>query len=136
MTLGRRPGSFKAAGFFVRIRPRATVVRPGTLSSGVGGRWKSVPGRFDGGRNPANDGGMSPAKLLMTAGGILVLADAIRWLGEPVGVGSGAARWIGRLPGDRRVERPGFQFDCPLATCLLASAALTAWFCRFLRRAR
>ena len=33
--------------------------------------------------------------------------------------------WIGRLPGDILVERPQFTFYFPLASCLLASLALS-----------
>ena len=33
--------------------------------------------------------------------------------------------WIGKLPGDIRIERPGFSFTFPLATCLVISALLT-----------
>ena len=33
--------------------------------------------------------------------------------------------WIGRLPGDVRVERPNFQFYFPITTMILASVALT-----------
>jgi len=33
--------------------------------------------------------------------------------------------WLGKLPGDIRIERPGFRFTFPLATCLLISVVLT-----------
>jgi len=33
--------------------------------------------------------------------------------------------YIGRLPGDIRIERPGFTFFFPLATCILLSLLLT-----------
>ena len=32
---------------------------------------------------------------------------------------------LGRLPGDLRVERPGFAFYLPITTCLLISAVLS-----------
>ena len=35
---------------------------------------------------------------------------------------------LGRLPGDIRIERPGFRFYLPITTCLLLSAALTGAF--------
>jgi len=40
--------------------------------------------------------------------------------------------WLGRLPGDIRVERPGFSFYFPLGTCLLVSVLLSllAWLFR------
>lgn len=47
---------------------------------------------------------------------------------------AGRVPWIGRLPGDFRLERPGFSLYFPLATCLLASALLSflTWlFSRF-----
>lgn len=33
--------------------------------------------------------------------------------------------WLGRLPGDIRVQRPGFSFYAPLTTCLLLSVVLS-----------
>jgi hypothetical protein len=44
--------------------------------------------------------------------------------------------WFGRLPGDIRVEKPGFQFYAPLMTSLVLSIGLTLvlWlFNRFFR---
>ena len=35
---------------------------------------------------------------------------------------------LGRLPGDIRVERPGFRFYFPITTCLLVSAILSGVF--------
>lgn len=32
---------------------------------------------------------------------------------------------LGKLPGDIRIERPGFRLYFPIATCLLLSAVLT-----------
>jgi len=32
---------------------------------------------------------------------------------------------LGRLPGDLRIERPGFRLYFPITTCLLLSAAIT-----------
>ena len=34
--------------------------------------------------------------------------------------------WLGRLPGDIRIERPGFRFYLPVATCLVVSVGLSA----------
>jgi hypothetical protein len=61
----------------------------------------------------------SPGKLLVALG--LALAALGLWLQF-----GPALPWLGRLPGDIRVERPGFRFYFPLATCVLASALLTA----------
>jgi len=34
--------------------------------------------------------------------------------------------WLGKLPGDLQIERPGFRFYFPIASCLLLSALLSA----------
>jgi hypothetical protein len=42
--------------------------------------------------------------------------------------------WLGRLPGDIRIERPGFRLYVPITSCLVVSAVLSvaAWlFSRF-----
>jgi Protein of unknown function (DUF2905) len=41
---------------------------------------------------------------------------------------------LGRLPGDIRVERPGFTFYAPLATSILVSVALSLVFWLLRRR--
>jgi hypothetical protein len=41
--------------------------------------------------------------------------------------------WIGRLPGDFVVERPGLKVHLPLATCLVVSAVLTLLLYMFRR---
>jgi hypothetical protein len=46
---------------------------------------------------------------------------------------SGGLSWCGRLPGDIRVERPGFRLYLPITTMLLVSAVLTI-VTAFLRR--
>jgi hypothetical protein len=33
--------------------------------------------------------------------------------------------WLGKLPGDLRIERPGFSVVIPFASCLLISLVLT-----------
>jgi hypothetical protein len=33
--------------------------------------------------------------------------------------------WLGKLPGDIRIQRPGFSFTFPLTTCVLISVVLT-----------
>jgi hypothetical protein len=42
--------------------------------------------------------------------------------------------WLGKLPGDITIERPGFRFTFPLATCLLLSVVLTLLANLFSRR--
>ena len=42
-----------------------------------------------------------------------------------------AAHWglpLGRLPGDLRIERPGFRLYLPITTCVVVSAALSLVF--------
>ena len=38
----------------------------------------------------------------------------------------GALHWFGRLPGDIRVERPGFRFYAPIVSMLIVSLVLMA----------
>ena len=40
-------------------------------------------------------------------------------------VAAGAFGWFGRLPGDIRVERPGFRLYLPIASMLLVSIVLS-----------
>jgi len=55
--------------------------------------------------------------LLIGAGIVLVFVGILVWLG--------ALSWFGRLPGDIRVERPGFRFYAPLVSMLIVSIVLT-----------
>lgn len=59
-----------------------------------------------------------PGWFLVIVGALIVLIG-ILWLIGP------SIPWLGRLPGDIRVERENFRFYFPLATCLLLSLALT-----------
>lgn len=60
------------------------------------------------------------AKLLLLAAGILAILGLIFWAVSRLGSG-------GRLlPGDIVIQRPGFTFYFPLATCLLVSVILSA----------
>lgn len=54
--------------------------------------------------------------LLIAAGGLL-LAAGLLW---PV-----LSRYVGRLPGDVVVRRPGFTFVFPVVTCLILSLVLS-----------
>ena len=49
--------------------------------------------------------------LLLGLGAVLALAPHVPWLG--------------RLPGDIRIERPGGSFYFPITTCLLVSIVLS-----------
>lgn len=42
--------------------------------------------------------------------------------------------FLGKLPGDITIERPGFRFTFPLVTCLLISVVLTLLASLFARR--
>jgi len=59
-------------------------------------------------------------KLIVLLGLALVLLGAFIWLG-----GGSWFSWFGRLPGDIRVERPGFRFYAPLVSMLLLSLVLS-----------
>jgi hypothetical protein len=49
----------------------------------------------------------------------LIVLIGVFWLIGP------SIPWLGRLPGDIRVERENFRFYLPLTTCLILSLALT-----------
>jgi Protein of unknown function (DUF2905) len=57
-------------------------------------------------------------KLLVLAGIVLLIAGALLWLGFGKG-------WLGRLPGDIRIERGSTGFYFPIVTCILISIILT-----------
>jgi Protein of unknown function (DUF2905) len=61
--------------------------------------------------------------------GLISAAIGLVWIMAP------SIPWLGRLPGDIRIERENFRFYFPLATCLLLSALLSVglWVIRFLR---
>ncbi|UOQ50830.1 DUF2905 domain-containing protein [Hymenobacter cellulosivorans] len=59
-------------------------------------------------------------KILVLAGLALIVLGAVVWLG-----GGSLFSWFGRLPGDIRVERPGFRFYAPLISMLLLSLLLS-----------
>jgi len=56
--------------------------------------------------------------MLLVAGLLLAAVGALIWLGP-------GGSWLGRLPGDIRIERPGFSLHLPLGTCLLLSLLLS-----------
>jgi hypothetical protein len=63
-------------------------------------------------------------KMLVSIGVLLTVAGLLCWLAAD------KLSWFGRLPGDIRVEKPGFQFYAPLMTSLVLSIGLTLvwWF--------
>lgn len=56
-------------------------------------------------------------RFLIVAGLVLVVLGAL--------MSFGAMRWLGQLPGDVRVERPGFKLFIPITTCILLSVLLS-----------
>jgi hypothetical protein len=57
-------------------------------------------------------------KLLAVFGGVIMIVGFALW----AGFGSG---WLGRLPGDIRIERGNSAFYFPIVTCLVISIVLT-----------
>jgi Protein of unknown function (DUF2905) len=64
-------------------------------------------------------------KLLIVLGLLIATVGVLFTLG-------GKIPWLGRLPGDIHVERPGFSFSFPVASCLVVSVvvSLLLWFLR------
>ena len=58
-------------------------------------------------------------KMLVSLGALLIVVGLGLWLVAD------KLSWVGRLPGDIRIDRPGFQFYAPLMTSLLLSVGLT-----------
>lgn len=69
---------------------------------------------------------MHPGKLLVIAGLALIVAGLFFLYG-------GKLPFVGRLPGDIRIEREKFTFYFPLGTCLLLSALASLLFWLFRR---
>jgi uncharacterized protein HemY len=62
---------------------------------------------------------MQTGKILIIIGLILVVAGAILWLaGDKLD-------WLGRLPGDIRIERENTRIYFPITTMLILSAILS-----------
>jgi hypothetical protein len=57
-------------------------------------------------------------KLLLIAGGALALLGGMLWLISKV-------PFLGHLPGDIRIEKPGFTCLIPLASSIILSIVLT-----------
>lgn len=61
---------------------------------------------------------MQPGKILITLGLVLVTAGFLLQLG-------GKLNFLGRLPGDIRIERESFSFYFPMGTSILLSLLLS-----------
>ena len=57
-------------------------------------------------------------KLLIGAGAVLIAAGLLAWALQ------GKLNWLGRLPGDIRIERENFRFYFPVTTVILISVLL------------
>jgi Zn-dependent protease with chaperone function len=60
----------------------------------------------------------SLGRSLMLLGIALLVVGAFLYLG-------GGIPWLGRLPGDLRIERPGVRIDLPITSCILVSVVLS-----------
>jgi hypothetical protein len=66
----------------------------------------------------------------LVALGLVIAGFGLVWILAP------SIPWLGRLPGDIRIERENFRFYFPLASCLLLSLVLSLvlWIVRLFRR--
>ncbi|VVM08375.1 hypothetical protein MAMC_02085 [Methylacidimicrobium cyclopophantes] len=62
---------------------------------------------------------------------LLILGILLAAVGLLLSLGIGT-KWIGRLPGDIRIEKENVRFYFPITTCLLGSLLLSAilWLLR------
>ena len=65
-------------------------------------------------------------KMLVLFGIVTVLLGLALWSGFGAG-------WLGRLPGDVRIERGNFGFYFPIVTCVIVSIVLTLLMALFRR---
>ncbi len=65
-------------------------------------------------------------KLLVVLGLVVVLVGLALWSG----IGAG---WLGRLPGDIRIERGQSSFYFPIVTCIIVSIVLSVLVSLFRR---
>jgi hypothetical protein len=66
------------------------------------------------------------SKMLVIFGIAITLVGAALWSGFGAG-------WLGRLPGDIRVERGNSAFYFPIVTCIIISIVLSLIFSLFRR---
>jgi membrane protein implicated in regulation of membrane protease activity len=65
-------------------------------------------------------------KMLVVMGGVILLVGLALWSGFGAG-------WLGRLPGDIRIERGHTTFYFPIVTCIILSIVLSLLFALFRR---
>lgn len=58
-------------------------------------------------------------KLVMIGGAMLLVVGFVLWLGGD------RFKWLGHLPGDIRIKKPGFSFYMPITTMILISIVLS-----------
>jgi len=65
-------------------------------------------------------------KFLVIAGIVIAFAGLILWLAP------GMLKWFGHLPGDFKIDKPGFRFYAPIGSMILLSllASLLLWIFR------
>jgi hypothetical protein len=65
-------------------------------------------------------------RFLVVAGAIILLVGLLLWTGL-------TPKWLGRLPGDIRIERGNSSVYFPIVTCIIISVILTLIFSFFRR---
>lgn len=63
-------------------------------------------------------------KILMIIGAVTLVLGAVLWSGV-------APKWLGRLPGDIRIEREHSAFYFPIVTCIIVSIVMSVVFSLF-----
>lgn len=66
-------------------------------------------------------------KIIVGVGVVLIVVGLVVWFA------GGKLSWFGNLPGDIRIERPGFVFYMPITTMILLSIGLSLLFWLFSR---
>lgn len=77
-----------------------------------------IPGQAPSLREPSRMEQTSAGQMIVFAGIALVIVGILVW--------SGALSWLGRLPGDIRIERDGFRLYVPITSMIVISIFLTA----------
>jgi membrane protein implicated in regulation of membrane protease activity len=65
-------------------------------------------------------------RFLLVIGVVIALIGLLLW-------GGFFPRWLGRLPGDIRIQRGNFSLYFPIVTCIVISVLLTLIFSLFRR---
>ncbi len=65
-------------------------------------------------------------RVLTVLGGVIAIVGLALWSGFGAG-------WLGRLPGDIRIERGNSAFYFPVVTCIIVSIVLTLLMSLFRR---